>query len=320
MTVRTVEDKPASDWDESCHLAGIIPLCGQQYRKRKLPWHPALLPVAEACMLIDMACMQCAYAGCETIWIVADDYLEPYLKKHIGEWIHDPIYYGVNPFHTRDFGERSRRIPIFIVPEDGADRNKRDSISFQAIRGMEMARKITGQITTYIIPDKYFVTWPYSLFNYKFTREHRVVLSSEQDCIFTHDGKSIATGHYLPFTCTLSTAKLCKDYVWKNATGIKDMSQPKEEWQWGSIPTEVLPPEERYNGRWWGPDQVFKVFHEKKDNEELELNWFYDASTFEGYREYMRSDNFMYNVSRKLFKRKTWNSMSFDDEEFKEEE
>ena len=32
-------------------------------------------------------------AGCNTIWIVANDDLAPIVRKIVGEWVYDPVYY-----------------------------------------------------------------------------------------------------------------------------------------------------------------------------------------------------------------------------------
>jgi len=315
--VRVVEDKQYGD-DYAFHLAGVIPLCGQQYRGKELPWHPGLLPLTEDTTLIEQAIVQCAWAGCETIWVVVDDSFAPFLKKRCGEYIEDPLYYGQNEYSPIP-GVRNRKIPIFYVPEDLFNRDRRDSVSYQVIRGMEMARKVTGQISAFVTPDRYFVTFPYGVYSQFELRSFRSTLSKFDELIFQCDGKSIQTGHYMPFLISLKSAKLCKENVWHTATGAKDVSQPKEEWQFGKFPTALLPLEERYNGRWYGPDQVFNLFIKEFGDNQIDLKWFFDVSTFDGYREYLRSENYIYDTSSLLFKKKTWNSMSFDDDEFGDE-
>lgn len=312
--IRKVEEKPITDLN-AFHLAGIIPLCGQQYRDKTLPWHPAMLPLNEDAMLIDVAIAQCAYVGCKSIWIVLDSYMEEFFKRRIGEWVEDPIHYKSDVFQPGVKSDK-RAISVFYVPEHFDDRDKRDSVSYQVIRGIEMARKVTGQISTFLTPDKYFVTFPYSILDLHEMQKFRPQIYTEDNFIFTSNGKSIKTGEYYPFTITHKLAKRCKEWVWQNATGIRDMSQPKEEWQFGSIPTKTLPPEEQYNGRWFGPDKVFHYYLETGDYIEKELPWIYDCSTFDGYKEFLKTDKSLPYLSKKLFRGRTWNSMSFDDIEF----
>lgn len=188
------------------HLAGIIPLCGQQYRDRKLPWHPALLPIGEDLLLIDLAIAQAAAAGCETIWLVVDDYLERYFRNRLGDYVVDPSQYGTS-MAPDALGDNNRYIPIYYVPENVYDRDRRDSVSFQVIRGISMARKITGQISTYVIPDRYFVTFPYAVFDYEELRSNRRIISKRNEIIWQHKGESIVTGQYMPFTISYKLAR-----------------------------------------------------------------------------------------------------------------
>ena len=50
------------------HLAGIIPVAGQPL-DFDLPWHDSCAPIAPDYLAVERAIVECAYAGCETIWI-----------------------------------------------------------------------------------------------------------------------------------------------------------------------------------------------------------------------------------------------------------
>ena len=52
----------------------------------------------------------CAYAGCDTIWIVCNDDTAPLLRHRIGDYIEDPSYYYFNTSVNKD---QRKRIPIF---------------------------------------------------------------------------------------------------------------------------------------------------------------------------------------------------------------
>ena len=74
------------------HLAGIIPLANFK-DNYKLPYDSFMLPIENDFTLIQKSVFECALAGCSTIWIVANDDLAPLVKKHIGEWVYDPVYF-----------------------------------------------------------------------------------------------------------------------------------------------------------------------------------------------------------------------------------
>ena len=49
------------------HLAGIIPIAGQSLNFG-MPFPDCMLPIARDYTLIESAVVECAFAGCDTIW------------------------------------------------------------------------------------------------------------------------------------------------------------------------------------------------------------------------------------------------------------
>ncbi len=72
------------------NIAGIIPVANLQ-TEHQSPVSPVLLQVEDGFTAIQKSVFECAMAGCSTIWIVANDDLAPLVKKHIGEWVYDPV-------------------------------------------------------------------------------------------------------------------------------------------------------------------------------------------------------------------------------------
>ena len=66
------------------HLAGIIPVAGQALDFDQL-WPDCMMPIAPNYTLIEAAVAECAWAGCDTIWIICNDDIAPAIKKKIGE-------------------------------------------------------------------------------------------------------------------------------------------------------------------------------------------------------------------------------------------
>lgn len=67
------------------HLAGIIPVAGHK-KDFGFEWDNVLMPIAENYTAIERSVMECAYAGCETIWIVCNNDIQPLLRHRIGRW------------------------------------------------------------------------------------------------------------------------------------------------------------------------------------------------------------------------------------------
>ena len=75
----------------SFHLAGIIPIAGQPL-DFEFPWHDCMTPIAANFLAIERAVLECATAGCETIWIVCPSDMQPLLKYRLGEMVQDPVW------------------------------------------------------------------------------------------------------------------------------------------------------------------------------------------------------------------------------------
>jgi hypothetical protein len=67
------------------HLAGIVPVVTKQM-DFQLDWHDCLMPIAPNFYAIERAVLECAYAGCKTIWIVANDDTTPLVRHRIGDF------------------------------------------------------------------------------------------------------------------------------------------------------------------------------------------------------------------------------------------
>ena len=57
---------------KSFQLAGIIPVAGQPL-DFNMSWSDCLMPIAPNYTAVEASVVECAMAGCETIWIVCND-------------------------------------------------------------------------------------------------------------------------------------------------------------------------------------------------------------------------------------------------------
>ena len=74
------------------HLAGIIPVANLK-TDFNLDIPACMMPVDAGFTAIQKSVFECAIAGCSTIWIVANNDLAPIVRKRVGEWVYDPVYY-----------------------------------------------------------------------------------------------------------------------------------------------------------------------------------------------------------------------------------
>lgn len=97
---------------KNTHLAGIIPVANLK-SEFELKTPEILLPISSDFTAIQKSVFECALAGCNTIWIVANDDLAPIVKQVVGDWTYDPVYYNrMSKFKS----EQRKEIPIYYVP------------------------------------------------------------------------------------------------------------------------------------------------------------------------------------------------------------
>jgi hypothetical protein len=181
------------------HLAGIIPLANFD-DNYKLPYDSFMLPIENDFTLIQKSVFECALAGCSTIWIVANDDLAPLVKKHIGEWVYDPVYFW-DDYINNYVVQRRTHIPIYYVPILPKDRDRRDSYGWSALFGMHSAWYTSYRISKWVVPKKYFVSFPNNAYDYWSLREQRKKLSNTtKNFFFTSEGKTVKDNLPIPFT------------------------------------------------------------------------------------------------------------------------
>ena len=64
------------------NVPGIIPLAGWN-DSFDFPWPDYLHPLREGFLAVERSVYECAYAGCDSIWIVCNDDTAPLVKKRI---------------------------------------------------------------------------------------------------------------------------------------------------------------------------------------------------------------------------------------------
>lgn len=254
------------------HLAGIVPVAGQPL-EFDYPWHPSLNPIGSDYLSLERAVYECATAGCETIWVVCHHGTHPILRKRLGEWIKDPISTG--RFLSTD---EERRIPIYYVPIHPKDRERRDCLGWSVLYGALTAYWISRKMSKWVTPDLYFVSFPYGAYDPEVVRPHRKDISSRKKFLLKNGGKTIKDGLPLAFTFDAEDFKSCRRHVREMSTTSHDANGRK------------LPMKERYSARYFPLDKVFESVIIDADTKQVDVPWFYDISTWQGYREYLGSD------------------------------
>jgi hypothetical protein len=263
------------------HLAGIIPVANLK-TDFELTIPEILLPLCPGFSAIQKSVFECAMAGCNTIWIVANDDLAPIVRKVVGEWIYDPVYYSrMSKFSS----EERKEIPIYYIPIHPKDRDRRDSYGWSVLYGAYSAWKVAFKISQWITPDKYYVSFPMSAYDVYDIRKHRILISHKTNNFFlSYDGDTVKNNKPIAFTFTGEDFKQCRRSVNKQTT--REYLPPSHGQQY---PSQKRPLSERWSARHFDFQTIFEKVNEKNATT-INLNWYYDISNWHGYRDFLASD------------------------------
>ena len=264
----------------SFHLAGIVPVSGEAL-DFKMPWHDSMMPIGPDYTMVERAILECAWAGCETIWVVCYPDIMPLLKHKIGNFVYEPVnsfYTGYNP--AIGVVRSNERVPIFYVSVMSRHIGKRDSLGFSALQGAYHAFYIGWVMSRWYIPNMYYVAFPYGVYHPKQLKNHRTQLSvvDKNYLVTSPEGKTIMDGEYLGFTFSRSQFKLFRDRIKRKIPGP--------------------------DPRTYTLDDIF-VSDIITEHEAIPIKSYHNVGSWNGYRDYMGSDQSKFytaDVIKKYFK------------------
>ena len=226
------------------HLAGIIPVSGLT-TDFNIDTPEVLLPVDAGFTAIQKSVYECALAGCNTIWIVANQDLAPIVRHRVGEWTYDPIYF--NRWQYGEGSENRREIPIYYAPIHPKDIGRRDSYGWSVLNGIYTSWRVANHISKWVVPDKYFISFPMAAYDINIIRKNRKLINEPNTNFFlSHKKKTISNNIPLPFTMSGQDYIKCRRDV--NQKTTKEFYNTEEGEQY---PSRRLPLEERWSAKNW---------------------------------------------------------------------
>lgn len=210
------------------------------------------------------------------------------MKSVIGSFIQDPVLSDLPVEYKRNF---SISIPIWYISIPVRDIGRRDCYGRSILAGAEYAIRVSSKLSERFVPDKFYVSFPHSVYSAWVVQPHRkAIKSNNKNFYISIDGKTIKDGAEGGFTFFLEDY-----YRFSKEFKAKDI---------GSYTGETyevlhrLPVDQRNTGSRFTLDEVFQsatledaVVHERKE--------VYDISTWEGYVKYMSSPRF-YKMPKKV--------------------
>ena len=258
------------------NLVGIIPVSGHDDFDFEQPWPNCMMPIGPSYSLLEAAVVECAWAGCKSIWIVVNDDIAPFVKKVVGNWCEDPVW----AYRTMDPipGESKRRIPIYYTAVNPKDRFKRDCLSWSVIHGALTAFKVFSQVSDFMVPSKYYVSFPHGFFPAWALREHRKKISSSQNCYITAQGQSVKSGAFTSFTFGKNDWLEFRRVI-RSGTGRRVPGSSFDD-------DLMLPPEERWSARFFPVEKVFEPLS-LEGAHEIPVDNYFNIRNWEEYVDFM---------------------------------
>ena len=287
------------------HLAGIIPV-HKNDDSFGFQWPDCMMPIEENLVAIERSVMECAWAGCNTIWIVCNDDISPLIRHRIGEVVEDPVWLrALDPYPSLS----RKSLPIYYVPIHPKHTDKLDSFGWSIIYGALTAFKVSDAISKWLIPQRYYVSFPYSIYDPEILRQYRKNISSKKGFFLSHEGKTIRDGLKLGFTFDKDDFVRYRRVVRKQGTKLFKRPEP------GQIPKEKLPKQDRYSARFF---TLEKIFGSSKVEEGLSvaLPWYYPVDNWQEYAKFMASEHsgLIKRPNDLFLSYREWNPVGVDDE------
>ena len=284
------------------HVAGIIPVAGQKLNF-SFPWADCLQPIAQNYLAIERAAFECACAGCDTIWISCPYGIQPLVRYRLGDYVVDPL----SQEKIGQWREPIKKIPIYYIPINPRDYDKRDSLVWSIIHGIFAASKISNKFSKYLIPEKFYVSFPYGVFPTASLLRQRKNIKKYSRFFISYDELSIQSkgNEYLSFTLNYSEFKQIKNKFLEKATGLYDSNSTEFKIvNNNKIPIQRLSINDRHSGRFLTLSDIFNDLN-MTDSFEYKLPWYYNIDSWGGLCHYLGTEH------RKLVQRPKRNVLKY---------
>ena len=278
------------------NLAGVIPLSGWQ-NNFDFPWPDYLQPLREGFLAVERSVQECALAGCDSIWIVCNDDVAPLVRERIGDYVMSPRYFEEKEF-VKSKSYHERWIPIFYTPVSQRDRDRRDSLGWSALHGSLMAFQICDKMSQWVLPTKYFVSFPYGIYDPTIVKAYRDNIRGKQSFFLSHKGETVRDSKYLGFTFSPQDWPKFKHHVKQQCTGGD----------------RAIPFEERWSSQHFTLDKIFNVDVISMDKK-VEISEYHSMDTWDSLQVYYASDMKIPRPTRKFMK-PYYHRRMIEDEEY----
>lgn len=291
------------------HIAGIIPIAGSSLNFG-FDWHDCMMPIGNNYLALERSALECAYAGCSSIWVVSTDNILPLVRNRMKDFILDPVYQD-HRFSSRKYYlnniKNYRNIPIFYISIPPRSFDKFDSLPYSIVYGAKFSLTITDKVSQWIKPDSFYVSFPMGTYEPVLARPVRKQLINNIPVILQHDNKTVRDNEYLGFTFFPQDIPQFTDII---KAGVRKTFRNEN----GDL--TLLPKEERFEAARYDLNKVFGNYN-PPNTYIRNVRWYYNISNWKNYRLFLGSvENSYLNKRRPNFiKARHISDFKFSEEE-----
>lgn len=270
------------------NLVGIVPIQSGP-KNDGFPWPNALTPLYRNYTALHRSILECAMAGCSSIWVITEKRHIPLLKAVVGSYVEDPILAQLPVEFKENF---KMKVPIWYASLPARDIGRRDCYGRTILAGAEYAIKLAQRLSNKAVPDKFFVSFPHRVYSaWMLQNLRKKVKDANKNFYFTIEGKTIKDGVDVGFTFFKEDfERFKKDFkardkgIWTSTDGMKGLHRK--------------PKEERNTATRLTLDEVFRSAT-LDDATLVECDKSNDISTWEGYAKYISTSKW-YRMPKKV--------------------
>lgn len=222
-------------------LIGIIPVAGQDLDYQFF-FNDNFIPIGKNFLAIERSIAECCFFKCTSIWIVLPKYTEPVIKQRVGDVV----------YRWDQFRKNLQPVPVYYIGLHPRDIGRRDSIPWSVICAGGVIKKFAKKFSPQILPEKFWISFPFGVYPFShltvkllqtiWKKDVRVVLQGFDE----FEGKmlDVFSGGMLGCTLFLEDFAKMRNSFRKQAVG-EFLRTPR-----GVYPSEKVPIEDRWSGRW----------------------------------------------------------------------
>lgn len=245
------------------------------------------MPLSNQATLLHRAIAECAYFGCDSVWITCEYAEQALYKKIVGSYVNDPLHYffKLDPKWQR----KIKRIPVYFVPMNTKDIGIRDSHAWGYINAAAMAMKVLRTLSSEFNPKFFYAAPIEGVYSAEvLSRARKLARVPKFDGVMVqYQGASFKDDFQTGFTFTVEDLKACEEHV-NNSNLLPQLVDYSA--------TDIDYPAKDFTVL-----EVFKPL--KTDNYwKMHLKEYYDARTWHSYKRCLTSYKSMLKYPMHLFK------------------